>query len=130
MPEQFQKIIDNLTAFGPRRTAIGGGILAFVFAVVIGGAIFLNRPANETLYVGLDRSDVAKIGVVLGEAGLSYDVGADGTTVMVARALGRTGIGIDLSADYLRLADWRIHESGHAAKTIRRTNQERQGSLL
>ncbi|MEX0404181.1 flagellar basal-body MS-ring/collar protein FliF [Aquibium sp. LZ166] len=83
MPEQFQKIIDNLTAFGPRRTAIGGGILAFVFAVVIGGAIFLNRPANETLYVGLDRSDVAKIGVVLSEAGLSYDVGADGTTVMV-----------------------------------------------
>ena len=68
MPEQFQKIIDNLTAFGPRRTAIGGGILAFVFAVVIGGSIFLNRPANETLYVGLDRSDVAKIGVVLGDA--------------------------------------------------------------
>jgi len=53
-----------------------------------------------------------------------------GTTVMVARALGRTGIGVDLSADYLRLADWRVHESGHAVKTIRRTNQERQGSLL
>jgi hypothetical protein len=53
-----------------------------------------------------------------------------GTVPMVARALGRTGIGVDLSADYLRLADWRIHESGHAAKTIRRTNQERQGSLL
>ncbi|MFC3643321.1 flagellar basal-body MS-ring/collar protein FliF, partial [Aquibium oceanicum] len=89
VPDQFQKIIDNLAAFGPKRTAIGGGILAFVFAVVIGGAIFLNRPANETLYVGLDRSDVAKIGVVLGEAGLSYDVGADGTTVMVAT--GQTG---------------------------------------
>jgi DNA modification methylase len=53
-----------------------------------------------------------------------------GTTVMVARALGRTGIGVDLSADYLRLADWRIYESGHAAKTMRRTNQERQGLLL
>jgi DNA modification methylase len=53
-----------------------------------------------------------------------------GTVPMVARALGRTGIGVDLSADYLRLADWRVHESGHAAKTMRRTNQERQGSLL
>jgi len=53
-----------------------------------------------------------------------------GTVPMVARALGRTGIGVDLSADYLRLADWRVSESGHAAKTIRRTNQERQGSLL
>tara|TARA_R110000751_G_C13401334_1_gene437754 strand:+ start:98 stop:391 length:294 start_codon:yes stop_codon:yes gene_type:complete len=53
-----------------------------------------------------------------------------GTVPMVARALGRTGIGIDLSADYLRLADWRIHESGHAAKTMQRTNAERQGTLL
>jgi len=53
-----------------------------------------------------------------------------GTVPMVARVLGRTGIGVDLSADYLRLADWRIHESGHADKTMRRTNQERQGSLL
>ena len=53
-----------------------------------------------------------------------------GTTVMVARALGRTGIGVDLSADYLRLADWRVFHSGHAAKTMRRTNAERQGTLL
>jgi DNA modification methylase len=53
-----------------------------------------------------------------------------GTTVMVARALGRTGIGVDLSADYLRLANWRVFDSGHAAKTMRRTNQERQGALL
>lgn len=53
-----------------------------------------------------------------------------GTTVMVARALGRYGIGIDLSADYLRLARWRIHHSGHAAKTLNRTWTERQGALL
>jgi len=53
-----------------------------------------------------------------------------GTVPMVARALGRTGVGVDLSADYLRLANWRVFESGHAAKTMRRTNQERQGSLL
>jgi len=53
-----------------------------------------------------------------------------GTVPMVARALGRTGIGVDLSADYLRLANWRVFESGHGAKTMRRTNQERQGALL
>ncbi len=53
-----------------------------------------------------------------------------GTVPMVARALGRTGIGVDLSADYLRLANWRVFESGHAAKTMRRTNAERQGTLL
>jgi SAM-dependent methyltransferase len=35
-----------------------------------------------------------------------------GTTVAVAKSLGRTGIGTDLSADYLRLADWRCHGDG------------------
>jgi SAM-dependent methyltransferase len=33
-----------------------------------------------------------------------------GTTVAVAHHLGRHGIGIDLSADYLRLAHWRCTE--------------------
>ena len=53
-----------------------------------------------------------------------------GPVPMVARALGRTGIGVDLSSDYLRLASWRVFESGHASKTVARTNAERQGSLL
>ena len=53
-----------------------------------------------------------------------------GTVPMVARALGRTGIGVDLSADYLRLASWRVFESGHASKTVARTNAERQGTLI
>jgi DNA modification methylase len=53
-----------------------------------------------------------------------------GTTVMVARALGRYGIGVDLSADYLRLARWRIWQSGHSAKTMNRTWTERQETLL
>lgn len=49
---------------------------------------------------------------------------------MVANALGRYGISVDLSADYLRLARWRIHESGHARKAIARTWADRQGALL
>lgn len=50
--------------------------------------------------------------------------GGTGTTAMVARALGRYGISIDLSADYLRLADWRIWESGQDAKVARRTAEQ------
>ena len=53
-----------------------------------------------------------------------------GTVPMVARALRRIGIGVDLSSDYLRLAAWRVFESGHASKTVARTNGERQGLLL
>jgi DNA modification methylase len=53
-----------------------------------------------------------------------------GTTVGVAHILGRHGIGIDLSADYLRLAAWRIEHSGHFTKTEQRTAADRQGTLL
>jgi DNA modification methylase len=91
---------------------------------------------------GIDQ-DVATVATITGYACACPDNSAPstpgvvldpfvgtGTVPMVARALGRTGIGVDLSADYLRLADWRVFESGHAAKTMRRTNAERQGSLL
>jgi hypothetical protein len=36
----------------------------------------------------------------------------------VAHALGRHGIGIDLSADYLRLAEWRCNDPGLRAKVL------------
>lgn len=47
--------------------------------------------------------------------------GGTGTTAMVARALGRYPVHIDLSRDYLRLAHWRIYESGHWRKSADRT---------
>lgn len=53
-----------------------------------------------------------------------------GTVPMVARALGRHGVGIDMSSDYLRLASWRVFDSGHAAKSVERMNRERQEVLL
>ena len=83
MPEQLQSIVANLQSFGPRRLAILGGIAALVMAVIAVASIYLNRPAYETLYVGLERSDVNQIGMVLGEAGIGFDVGSDGTTVLV-----------------------------------------------
>jgi site-specific DNA-methyltransferase (cytosine-N4-specific) len=36
--------------------------------------------------------------------------GGTGTTAIVARALGRHGISVDLSADYCRLAEWRAND--------------------
>jgi flagellar M-ring protein FliF len=84
VPEQIQTLISNLKGFGTKRLAIMAGIAAIVMAVIGVGALYLNRPAYETLYVGLERSDVNQIGMVLGEAGIDFDVGADGTTVLVA----------------------------------------------
>lgn len=83
MPDQLKTLIANLQDFGPRRLAIMGGVAALVVAVIIVGSLWLNRPAYETLYVGLERQDVNQIGMVLGEAGIDFDVASDGTTVLV-----------------------------------------------
>jgi hypothetical protein len=42
--------------------------------------------------------------------------GGTGTVAGVAHKLGRLGISVDLSQDYIDLARWRIHESGHFPK--------------
>lgn len=65
------------------------------------------------------------------EGGVVLDpFGGTGTTAMVARALGRYGVSVDLSADYLRLARWRIFDSDGASKVRAKTNGDRQGVLL
>ena len=91
MPEQIQTIIANLRSFGPRRLGMMAAISGLVLATIGIGSFYLNRPAYETLYVGLERADVNQIGLVLGEAGIDFDVGSDGTTVLVPA--GSTGAG-------------------------------------
>jgi DNA modification methylase len=44
--------------------------------------------------------------------------GGTGTTAMVARALGRHGVSIDLSADYGRLAQWRTNDRDQLGKVL------------
>jgi hypothetical protein len=45
--------------------------------------------------------------------------GGTGTTALVAHALGRVGITVDMSADYSRLAAWRTSDRGELAKAMR-----------
>jgi hypothetical protein len=54
---------------------------------------------------------------------------ATGTTVMVARALGRIGVDVDLPEPYCRLGHWRAFDSGHAAKALARTWAGHQTTL-
>jgi len=83
VPEQIQSIISNLRGFGVKRLAMLAGIAVLVMGVIGIASVYLNRPAYDTLYVGLDRADVNQIGLVLGEAGIGFDVGSDGTSVLV-----------------------------------------------
>jgi hypothetical protein len=44
--------------------------------------------------------------------------GGTGTTALVAKALGRHGISVDMSADYCRLAQWRTTDPGELARAL------------
>lgn len=62
--------------------------------------------------------------------------GGTGTTALVADALGRHGISVDMSRDYCRLAEWRTSDPKQRAKAARREFRPEaeqvngQGSLL
>jgi flagellar M-ring protein FliF len=82
--EQVERLISNLLALGPRRLALLAAIGLAVFGLVGAAGYFLSRPANEILYSGLDKQDVTRIGAALKDAGVPFDVSADGASVYVA----------------------------------------------
>ena len=57
-----QQLLTNLTALGPRRLGALGLVGLLVVALVGLGSYYLSRPDMETLYSGLDRTDVTRIG--------------------------------------------------------------------
>jgi hypothetical protein len=59
-----------------------------------------------------DSTALARPGVVLDP------FGGTGTTALVASVLGRTGVTVDRSADYCRLAAWRTADPGERARAL------------
>jgi DNA modification methylase len=57
--------------------------------------------------------------------------GGTGTTAMVAKALGRDGISVDLSKDYCRVAEWRVNDERElaAAAGLERPAKQIEGQL-
>ncbi len=81
--EQLQKLVIGLKALGPRRLSILGVVGFLLFTTISFSGYYLNRPNHETLYSGLDSEDVTRIGAVLNEAGVSFDISTDGKTIKV-----------------------------------------------
>jgi flagellar M-ring protein FliF len=81
--DQLKQLWGNLLALGPRRLAALGLVGFTVFVAVGLSSYFLSRPDYETLYAGLESQDVSRIGAALQEAGISFDVNPEGTTVLV-----------------------------------------------
>lgn len=82
--QHAERLWNNIVALGGRRIAALGLIGLVVFLSVGLGAYYLSRPAQEPLYTGLSREDVGRIGSVLKDANIPFDVSADGAAVLVA----------------------------------------------
>jgi len=87
MAEKFVGFINlfkaALVQLGLRRLlALGLSGLALM-GVILFSSLYLTRPVHETLYVGLTRDDINRMGVALSEAGINFDVSSDGTAVQV-----------------------------------------------
>jgi flagellar M-ring protein FliF len=80
---QAQQLLNNLLELGPRRLMALGLIGFAVLVTVVGGAYYLSRPEFETLYAGLSREDVTRIGAALRESNIAFDVNAAGDVVSV-----------------------------------------------
>lgn len=87
--EQFSAFGKNLMALGQAKLAALAGVGALSVALVIGAALYVNKPSYETLYVGLEASDLNQISVALAEASMRFEVGADGSSLLVP--VGTTG---------------------------------------
>lgn len=86
---QFSMFTKNLASLGQGKliALAAAGIIAV--GMVLGAGIYVNRPSFETLYVGLERSDVTQISIALAEANIDFNVGADGGSIQVP--VGMTG---------------------------------------
>jgi flagellar M-ring protein FliF len=78
-----RRIWAGFGALGARRLIALGltGLTVFVLVGVSG--YMLNRPLQEALYTGLDPQDVTRIGAILNDAGIGFDISVSGDSVLV-----------------------------------------------
>lgn len=81
--EQAERLWANIRELGPRRIAALAFIGVAVLMLVGAGTWYLSRPDRQVLYAGLDPQDVTRIGSVLKDSGVPFDVSPDGTAVLV-----------------------------------------------
>lgn len=80
---QLIAIGKNLANLGPGRLAALGGVGVLTIALILGATFYLNKPSMETLYVGLDASDINAISMALARSGVDFEQGADGKSIQV-----------------------------------------------
>lgn len=79
----IERLWASILKLGSRRLIALAVTGVSVFAMTGLAGYYLSRPASEVLYAGLDRQDAGRIAAALKEAGIPFDVSADGATVLV-----------------------------------------------
>ena len=82
--DQLENLLASLRGLGARRLAALGFVGLAVLAAIGIATAYLSQPPSETLYSGLSRDDVGRIGAALTDVGIPFDVSADGASVSVA----------------------------------------------
>ncbi len=82
--KSFSSILENIRNLGAAKIA-ALGLIATVIVLIIGILAYtLHRPAGEPLYANIDKAEVGKITHALTEAGIHFDLGNNGTSILVA----------------------------------------------
>jgi flagellar M-ring protein FliF len=81
--KQFETLFANLANLGAKRLVMMALAALVALSMIAAAAKYLNKPAYEVLYVGLDRDDVNRMGIALSDAGIGFDVDSSGATVLV-----------------------------------------------
>lgn len=81
--DRLNQFSENLRALGSRKLLALALIIVLVMSIVSVAAYYLSRPNFETLYAGLDREDISRIGAALRATGIPFDVNPEGNAVSV-----------------------------------------------
>ncbi|HSX72746.1 MAG TPA: flagellar M-ring protein FliF, partial [Shinella sp.] len=87
--EQLTKVYKNLASLGQAKLAMLAGAAVVSIGLVLAAGILVNKPAYETLYVGLEKTDVNQISLALAEANIDFNTGTAGDSIEVP--VGQTG---------------------------------------
>ncbi|EJL53166.1 MULTISPECIES: flagellar basal-body MS-ring/collar protein FliF [unclassified Rhizobium] len=80
---QLVQIFKNFSSLGRNRLLALAGVGVVSVALILAAAFLVNKPAQETLYVGLDTPDLNQISIALAEANIGFQVGTDGSSITV-----------------------------------------------
>ncbi|MGV1790476.1 flagellar M-ring protein FliF [Rhizobium lusitanum] len=80
---QLVPLLRNIQNLGRTRLLILGGVGIVSMMLILFAALYVNKPSQETLYVGLDATDLNQISIALAEAKINFQVGSDGTSLTV-----------------------------------------------